>query len=716
MKKLTSIILIIFTATLTAKAQNNRYKVDDALYSIYTEADRNCENEHGLELGRKLYSEATRKGDKVAQCLAYVIPLRYHLRKTGDGKKLTETAEKLKSMSRACNFLTGYYYACRAEIVYDTKHGRLFSALQRAEDMHKQALTDKSDYGIYYSMKNVANIYAMRNNGKMSMNKYKEALDFALERLPDIDHTDVSLPYARYLERYGRHAECLSICKNARMHAHTDESRMTAMVMEADVYYHTRNKEKFGQAFSEASRMAAYTEYPEKQTDMHRIAAYKSLLDGDSDGAQEHAAAMTDTKERLRLGIDISIHEKNWENAYKYNDMLNRYLDSTLNTLHNRDVEEVNAQIGYDRLQRENMRMEMANAMLERQSLLNKITIEKELAEKRKVMLENASIEAKQMQMNLDMQESEKAMHKLFNDQQVMQIESEKNNTKVRIMFFSLLLVVMSIVILYLLNRRRLRERTLKLLQVKNDALITARNEAEAANRMKTKFIQNISHEIRTPLNSIVGFSQLLLDPEMKLSDEEKTEFGNIINNNTELLMTLINDILKISDLESSKYKLTFAKEKVNDILAMSINTVEHRKPKGVKLYFTSEVPDSHVFVTDRKRLEQLLINLLTNAEKFTAQGEIRLHCSVSENPGMMTFTVTDTGTGIPPEEAEAVFDRFKKLDDFKQGTGLGLNICRVIAEKLGGQVYLDTTYTDGARFVVVLPTDREPDPEEEIE
>lgn len=344
------------------------------------------------------------------------------------------------------------------------------------------------------------------------------------------------------------------------------------------------------------------------------------------------------------------------------------------------------------------------------------ITSDKEISAIHAIMPENTSHEALQTASGHSLKGSGSTMHKLINDRQIMLYESDKNNTKVKVMLLGLLLMAMSIIILYLLNKRRQRERMLKILQTKNDELIMARDEAETANRMKTKFLQDMSHEIRTPLNSIVGFSQLLLNPDIHLSDEEKAEFGNIINNNTELLMTLINDILKISDLESSNYKLSFAREKVNDMLTMAINTVDHRKPEGVNLYFTSEVPDSYEFVTDRKRLEQVLINMLTNAEKHTGQGEIRLHCSTSENPGMLTFSVADTGTGIPQEKAEDVFDRLNNPDDLKHGTGLGLNICKMITEKLGGKIFLDTTYTSGARFVVVLPTDRVPDPAEDFE
>ena len=130
---------------------------------------------------------------------------------------------------------------------------------------------------------------------------------------------------------------------------------------------------------------------------------------------------------------------------------------------------------------------------------------------------------------------------------------------------------------------------------------------------------------------------------------------------------------------------------------------MEYRVPQGVRLYFTSEIPDSHHVTSDGKRIQQVLVNYLTNACKHTTEGEIHLHCSVSEHPGKLTFSVTDTGIGVPKDKAELIFKRFIKLNQFAQGSGLGLNICLMIADKLGGKVYLDKEYTGGARFVFVI-------------
>lgn len=224
---------------------------------------------------------------------------------------------------------------------------------------------------------------------------------------------------------------------------------------------------------------------------------------------------------------------------------------------------------------------------------------------------------------------------------------------------------------------------------------------------IQKSYLQNMSHEIRTPLNAICGFSQILCNPEMKglLSDEEIAEYGIIIQSNTDMLSTLVGDILDIGDMESGKYRLSMGNCNVNDVCRKAISTVIYRCPDSVKMYMTSDVADDYIIHSDAKRVEQVIINYLTNAVKHTMEGEIHLHVSLSENAGMVTFSVTDTGEGVPADKADIIFGRFEKLETFKQGTGLGLAICRSIAEQLGGEAKLDINHQGkGARFLFTHP------------
>ena len=231
-----------------------------------------------------------------------------------------------------------------------------------------------------------------------------------------------------------------------------------------------------------------------------------------------------------------------------------------------------------------------------------------------------------------------------------------------------------------------------------------AQKMAENADRMKTAFIQNMSHEIRTPLNSIIGFSQLLCLPEGAVTEEEKGEYLSHIMNNSQLLTMMVNDMLGISDMENGQFPVHKVPTNLNEVMLQAIRAVSLHTVPDVEIVCQTGLDEDTRYITDGMRIQQILINFLTNACKYTPGGQIVLGSSLVENPGYITFYVEDTGPGVPAEKAESIFDRFVKLDTHKQGAGLGLSVCRMVAENLGGKVWLDTRYTNGARFVLAIP------------
>lgn len=266
------------------------------------------------------------------------------------------------------------------------------------------------------------------------------------------------------------------------------------------------------------------------------------------------------------------------------------------------------------------------------------------------------------------------------------------------------LLLTLYILFIYYRRTRRLQQELMhdkESLLASEEKLLRAKERAEEASRMKSAFLANMSHEIRTPLNAIVGFSGLLSEP--STSPEEREEYTAIIHNNTELLLNLVNDVLDLSRMESGDMNFQLEPYDLGSCCQRALDSVRHRIPDGVKLTFTPAA-EPVVICTDRLRLQQLLTNLLTNAAKFTAEGEINLAYRVLPGGGQVEIAVTDTGCGIPPEKQADVFKRFEKLDDYKPGAGLGLSICQVIADRLGGTVSIDASYTAGARFIFVHP------------
>lgn len=263
--------------------------------------------------------------------------------------------------------------------------------------------------------------------------------------------------------------------------------------------------------------------------------------------------------------------------------------------------------------------------------------------------------------------------------------------------------ILLVIVTAYTIRVRRMGNN----MRIERDRLIEsenrlgiAKNKAEESDRLKSLFLANMSHEIRTPLNAIVGFSQLLCDPdESDLSVDNRQKFSDLIVHNSDLLLNLINDILDVSKLEADSYNFKFEKCDINECCHTCLASVQHRVNSGVKLTFNA--PQPHFMLnTDKLRLEQVLMNLLTNAAKFTLQGEINLTYEVDTAKNCMRFSVSDTGCGIPIEKQKVIFNRFEKLDNYVQGTGLGLAICSLIVKQFGGTIEVDSSYKQGARFV----------------
>lgn len=239
----------------------------------------------------------------------------------------------------------------------------------------------------------------------------------------------------------------------------------------------------------------------------------------------------------------------------------------------------------------------------------------------------------------------------------------------------------------------------LKRSQMRQEAM---KEKAVQAIQRKNMSLSNMSHEVRTPLNAIVGFSAVLTDEDESFDDESRREFSEIIKVNSFQLLKLINDILDFSDFENDNITFNIRTHDAVKLCNEVVETVMASRKLEVEMRFDTDL-SVLMLDTDDARLRQVLINLLVNATKFTEQGSIVLELKMADVDTAL-FSVTDTGCGIPPEKQHLIFERFEKLNDFVQGSGLGLSICQLIVKYMNGKLWVDSGYTRGARFCFTHP------------
>lgn len=235
-------------------------------------------------------------------------------------------------------------------------------------------------------------------------------------------------------------------------------------------------------------------------------------------------------------------------------------------------------------------------------------------------------------------------------------------------------------------------------------SLRKARNAAEKANRLKTAFIQSMSHDVSTQLNSLIGFAQELGKPGESLSMEDKNECLESVMNKSQLLTVMVNDLLSIADMEQGRFAINKAPVNLNEMARQAIKTIEPLVASGVSLVRQPGLDENALYMADGMRVQQVMINLLTNACKHTHEGEIVFGSTLWEHPGFITFFVSDPSTAVTQTLAAKIMDRFSTVESNDDESELNLSICQMVASNLGGKVWLDIDYKEGTRFYFTIP------------
>ena len=705
-------LLVLWMIALSVQpcsAQNNPYKIKDNLYAIYQRAVQYRRVERGLYIADTLYAKAVAQKDAKAQCLALTIPLIYHFYQPDNEAGFERSVKLLQEMALKTGYMQYYYYAASNDVNYWLNRKMYYKALLYVKDVQAFARKHNHPYGIYSGYRMLAQIYSVREEYGQAIASYKEALAYGTAHLPDQDMSQNYRNLARCYHYTGEYEKMLQAVNKGLSIIKAKQNISNLYMMKAYAEFQLGKYVEFRQTFAKVKKLIGEFGHT-SMLDYDYLLCFNLLDQHKYDEAMKFIESKRDESGYLTMLLDYYRYRGQYDKAYDALDQIRRRGIYNHQETFKTDMMEVNALFNNQRLENEKQRIKYENTKLQlsnTQLTLENSSLElgRAQAAERMARLDannmllsfnNKQLEANKLRDSLKMQAFRRAAQ-----EKAMQT----HNTILMILLGAALLLIVSAAS-YIVYRHRANLRLQHLnthLHQANIELGRAKDKAVQADKMKTMFIQNMSHEIRTPLNAIVGFSQLITDPAFEVGKEERSEMGKRIKENSDLLLTLINDILDMTALESGRYVMQMADVNVNEICRMALATVDHRKAPGVELRFTSDVDNRYTVHTDSNRVRQVLINLLTNAEKNTTEGSITLHCSLLENPGQLTFIVTDTGIGIPKDKMDEIFERFKKLDNFKQGSGLGLNICRVISEKLGGRIYIDKEYTGGARFCFAI-------------
>ena len=552
-----------------------------------------------------------------------------------------EVSDQVKAYYKQHGKRRSYYKIRQNEVLYLVDNGRAYQAIQRSNEILEEMKGEGAKhYDIVYT--SLATIYESRGNYRMAKHYFMESL------------------------------------KNANA---ADSGALISIYSRIASLESTREpKEAWGwnEKFGPLSKV-----YPDYYKMYLALKGRISFFMGDQ---QRFEAAYTEFNNYLKLHtfvdsvgiVEMDIYNKAFHNQY----------DEAL-TLAESDVS------GLDIITIHDVKGKIYEMMGRYDLCLKESAIRRELRDSLNSDLLYDNINAVNAEAGLTLL-SEKAAR----DREEMIGKAAKERERWFAIVIGLLLLALGLILWRHLTRRRYQKQLLK----QNRELEIALDRAKESDRMKTSFIEHVSHEIRTPLNVITGFAQIITNPDYELDAKDRDNMLRDISRNTVEITNIVNELLELAQDESKEFYEKEDNVDINQLCQGVMDSMALVNNGRLQLNYVSLLSDGHIVRSNARALDKVLSQLLKNALKFTKQGSVELKVRERAAHGGLEFTVTDTGIGIAPEQRDRIFERFYKVDPFKQGLGLGLTMARKIAELLGGTLTLDATYQRGARFVFVLP------------
>lgn len=697
------LIIMLFGLALPTQGQNNPFKINDSLYPLYLRANYNRKKPICLKQADSLRIKAIRLKDHKAEILALIIPMKHQMTKLHNFPAVWEASQLVRKKAQEYNYLQYYFYTSTTMANYLLSEDRFDEAKELVKKDIKFATKHKHPYGIQTGYVAMGNMLMAKDEYAHAIFYYQTALQFSQEYMQKQEWSSIYPHICDANIRLGRFQEVVNAANEGIPYCYSEQAKAGLYGYKAIGQFMTGDYDNFKKSYQEYFKRLnsgpIFTiEYAILLNSLYAISKQDSVK------YQEYKNKLSGLLSKYSSYAYYS-YNRRYDKAAKVMDKIVKLTQSGNNTniltdladmrnsfaMQIADIDKQKAANEMAKLQLQHTQLQLANNNLEI-SNADRIKQLAEMQNNRNLLaLKNQKLKSSELGASID---SQKKLAELQKRQYRMH-----ELIMVAMAAIALLLIVGTII--YLKANRKMERRLSKLskkLTHTLDELDIANKEAQHADQQKTLFIQNMSHEIRTPLNAIVGFSQVITDPSFDISDEEKSDLTNRITENSEQLSNLINNILDLTSIESGKYQMKKQPADINGVCRDAVEEARSHVAEGVTLTFNTQLAESEKTETDGMRVKQVVAHLLDNAIKNTTEGSIQVNC-LKNQKGQNLITVTDTGVGIPQDKQETIFERFGKLDQFKPGSGLGLEICRTIAHKLGGDVYIDPDYTNGARF-----------------
>ncbi len=697
-KTLSVLLLLVMTLTHaaapTVQAQDNTYGIADDFYQYYKRCDRMVQDPAVMAMSDTLFAMGEKVGDKLTQCLAYDIRMG-HAYFTKDIDSIRREQRRLYDFVINTPYKDYIFLGWNRIIIHYLDHNEFYEAMLEAHSYQEAALRLNNAYGIARGYYYIGEVYRMRGMRSEAVEKYKTAIENQQKyggksRIVAAACTRIGEIYIdegnyREAEKYLRRALANHIYNFEAVNATIELFRMYV------------NMGDIARAKTEKAQVEIFA-----QEDLligSRVPKYRSglvryyLLEHKYDEALKCANTIADKDpETLSLAQAAVGHYNDALHSLRLAATQQEQIESSL------DVSRlISFQTEYD-----NMLMQKQNDQLKLQQTrfrLEQLQRDKELAVEKSrrdsIAINNQRLQQQSIESAGKIREAE-ISYKL----EALKHAEQASDFQHKILWTvtAILLVVIGFSFLALMLRRKHARQLRKELR----ATEVASRAAEEATWRKRRFLQQVSHEIRTPLNSIIGFNEVLSDPTLcnNLSDADRLDLRQRSLAATAAFNHLVSSAIELCRVESGTYTPKVTAVRIYEVVQRAIKLCSPRLLPAVQIQ-TSSNEINATFATDAEQLQLILMHLLDNACKFTKEGSITVDYRLSAE--RLYLIVTDTGCGVPRRKAEEIFNNFTKLNEFVPGIGLGLSLCRALTKMLHGTIELDTEYTGGCRFVVVL-------------